>query len=393
MTHEPTTTSSTAAVSSSVAESILSPPPQDPVGSPSRDVTEIQSLISEGDHDQGPRENHDHGHEHAVRAAVLPEDLKHRIVKQVEYYFSDENLPTDKHLLGLIKKNKEGFVPIAIIAAFKRMKKLTQDHSFITAALRESSVLVVSSNGKKVKRLHPIPLPETRDPKLFTILVENLPEDHSEENIKRIFGAAGRIRSVTICDPHVVEKLGKSSKGDVLISNKLHALVEYESPEASERAVATLNDEQDWRNGMRVKPLKHLSKHGQRKQHWRAPDPDKNNTGRITDQNGPDKNIPGRITDQNGDEEIQNSVNEHHDDEPDEEEGDHQPKDKHGHRGRNQGRTRRQKYKGVNGMGHGTTTSAHHIELSKPPPGPKMPDGTRGFTMGRGRPPTSNQST
>lgn len=61
------------------------------------------------------------------------------------------------------------------------------------------------------------------------------------------------------------------------------------------------------------------SKHGQRKQHWRAPDPDKNNTGRITDQNGPDKNIPGRITDQNGDEEIQNSVNEHHDDEPDEE--------------------------------------------------------------------------
>lgn len=46
-------------------------------------MTEIQSLISEGDHDQGPRENHDHGHEHAVRAAVLPEDLKHRIVKQV----------------------------------------------------------------------------------------------------------------------------------------------------------------------------------------------------------------------------------------------------------------------------------------------------------------------
>lgn len=33
-------------------------------------------------------------------------------------------------------------VPIAIIAAFKRMKKLTQDHSFISAALRESSLLV-----------------------------------------------------------------------------------------------------------------------------------------------------------------------------------------------------------------------------------------------------------
>lgn len=31
------------------------------------------------------------------------------VLLQVEYYFSDENLPTDKHMLGLIKKNKEGF--------------------------------------------------------------------------------------------------------------------------------------------------------------------------------------------------------------------------------------------------------------------------------------------
>jgi len=27
----------------------------------------------------------------------------------VEYYFSDENLPTDKYMISLIKKNKEGF--------------------------------------------------------------------------------------------------------------------------------------------------------------------------------------------------------------------------------------------------------------------------------------------
>lgn len=31
------------------------------------------------------------------------------VLLQVEYYFSDENLPTDKHMLSLIKKNKEGF--------------------------------------------------------------------------------------------------------------------------------------------------------------------------------------------------------------------------------------------------------------------------------------------
>lgn len=42
--------------------------------------------------------------------------------------------------------------------------------------------------------------------------------------------------------------------------------------------------------------------------------------------------------------------------------------------------------------GHGTTTSTHIVEPSKPPPGPRMPDGTRGFTMGRGRPPVPDLS-
>lgn len=31
------------------------------------------------------------------------------MVLQVEYYFSDENLPTDKYMMSLIKKNKDGF--------------------------------------------------------------------------------------------------------------------------------------------------------------------------------------------------------------------------------------------------------------------------------------------
>lgn len=48
-------------------------------------------------------------------------------------------------------------VPIALIAAFRRMKKLTQDHSFIAAALRESSVLVRYSMFP-FKMLQPRPL-------------------------------------------------------------------------------------------------------------------------------------------------------------------------------------------------------------------------------------------
>ena len=76
---EPPSSASTAAVSCSVGESIPSPLTQDPVGSPSHDVPEIQSLTSEDDHEQGHEGNQDH----AVRAAVLSEDLKQRIIKQV----------------------------------------------------------------------------------------------------------------------------------------------------------------------------------------------------------------------------------------------------------------------------------------------------------------------
>lgn len=47
-------------------------------------------------------------------------------------------------------------------------------------------------------------------------------------------------------------------------------------------------------------------------------------------------------------------------------------------------------------LGHGSAPTSSRMEgPSKPPPGPKMPDGTRGFAMGRGRaappPPVGSQ--
>jgi La-related protein 7 len=282
-------------------------------------------------------------------------------------------------MMSLIKKNKEGFVPIPVIASFRKMKKLIRDYILIAAVLRESSFLVVSSDGKKVKRLHPLPHIEVRDPKLYTVLVENLPEDHSVENVKRIFGEAGNIKNICIRDPHAVEEPSKSNKAEKHISNKLHALVEYETVEAAEKAVATLNNEQDWRNGMRVKILNRMGKYVQRKQTRKPSDSERNHTGRTSDRAG--------------DEENHNS-NEHHDDTPDEEDGDQVHKEKNGQqRGRNRGRGGRQKHRGTNGHGHGTSWSTHAHEPSKPPPGPRMPDGTRGFTMGRGRPPVIDQSS
>lgn len=40
---------------------------------------------------------------------ILTDDLRNKIIKQVEYYFSDENLPTDKFMLKHVSKNVDGF--------------------------------------------------------------------------------------------------------------------------------------------------------------------------------------------------------------------------------------------------------------------------------------------
>jgi la-related protein 1 len=50
-------------------------------------------------------------------------DLRDRVLKQVEYYFSDENLENDHYLISLM--DEEGWVPTKIIAGFKRVKLVT----------------------------------------------------------------------------------------------------------------------------------------------------------------------------------------------------------------------------------------------------------------------------
>ncbi|KAI3749456.1 hypothetical protein L2E82_20068 [Cichorium intybus] len=193
------------------------------------------------------------------------ENIYTAATRRVEYYFSDENLRTDKFLLKYLAKDEEGYVPVAVIASFKKMKKLTHHKSFIVAALKESSLLTLSSNEKKVKRVHPFPLTEALDTELCTVLVENLPEDHTIENMKKIFGEAGRIKKITIHEENATREQKKYSIEEKLLSGKLHAVVEYDTVEAAENAVATLNNEQDWRHGMRVKLLKCKGKNTQRK--------------------------------------------------------------------------------------------------------------------------------
>ncbi|GMH27695.1 hypothetical protein Nepgr_029538 [Nepenthes gracilis] len=316
------------------------------------------------------------------------EYLRAKIIKQVEYYFSDENLPSDKFLMNQIKRDKEGFVSIAFIASFRKMQKLTKDISLIVDALKESSQLVLSSDGKKVKRLIP-PLfceikterknevkaeqkkknSEAMDPNLCAVVIENLPEDHSKENIQRMFGEVGNIKSICICD-HAYEYSKQMTKIEKLLSGKMHAVVEYETVEAAEKAVATLNNENDWRNGLRVQLLCKRLGYGSDRKARRRSNSEKSTHAQVHDAGGVEvsPNSSDQCTDSHGDED-----------------GEHMPNDTSERKGWNP-RCRGQKHQ----IGNGAKASGIG-EAAKQPPGPRMPDGTRGFTMGRGRPPVSSR--
>ncbi|CAO2842201.1 unnamed protein product [Amaranthus hypochondriacus] len=326
------------------------------------------AAIEDSEHHSPPPSDDDDHHPQPV-VASSDEDLRARIIKQVEFYFSDANLPSDKFLLKQVKKDKEGFISISLIASFRKMKKLTKDSSLIVDALKESSQLVVSSDGKKVKRLHPLPINVGTDPKLRTVVLENLPDDNSLENIQKICARVGSVKNVSIHDPHGAVNLGKSSKTKKVVSSKVYALVEYETLEAAEKAVATLNDETDWRNGLRVQLLQSCKGPAFGRKVWREVDSDKSGNARVT--------VSTK-------DEGKKHSTEHHDDALDDKDGENTSKERIARKGRNHSKGR--KYHGNNGMGHGIVS----VEISKPPPGPRMPDGTRGFTMGRGRPPVSS---
>jgi la-related protein 1 len=66
-----------------------------------------------------------------------------------EYYFSADNLQKDFFLRR--KMDKEGYLPLALIASFPRVRSLTQDLGLICEGLRDSDKVEMSRDGVKVR--------------------------------------------------------------------------------------------------------------------------------------------------------------------------------------------------------------------------------------------------
>uniref|UniRef100_A0A2H8TVI8 La n=1 Tax=Melanaphis sacchari TaxID=742174 RepID=A0A2H8TVI8_9HEMI len=80
-------------------------------------------------------------------------DRDSRIVKQLEFYFGDTNLPYDKFLQARIKLDN-GWVPIRVLLTFKMLKSITRSSDVIALAVKNvaDSIVEVDETDKKIRR-------------------------------------------------------------------------------------------------------------------------------------------------------------------------------------------------------------------------------------------------
>ncbi|CAN1278384.1 La-related protein 6C [Linum perenne] len=308
----------------------------------------------------------------------LTDDLRQRIVKQAEYQFSDMSLLANESMSKHLGKDPEGYVPIYVIASTKKMKSLTSNHHLITQALRTSPKLVVSEDGRKVKRKIHFTEKDRDDLQSRTVVVENLPDDHSHQNLEKIFGVVGSVKTIRICHPQ--ESTSSRSKSDFFMSNKLHALVEFETADMAEKAVEKLNDERNWRKGLRVRMLYRCSPKSVLK-------------NRKSEFEGILDDEEGTFSDSLDDISIPNTADFASVSDADENPGSSRKGSTRGGRGKGRGG----RLLISHGSGRSLLSPSPHSASSSSMndqagfgkhafKGPRMPDGTRGFAMGRGKP-------
>lgn len=219
---------------------------------------ELNSSFSytSGEEDHSPHASDDPERKDNQEEDFVPptDELKDKIIKQVEFYFSDANILKDAFLLKHVRRNKLGYVSLKLITSFKKMKSLTKDYRVVAYSLRQSDQLEVNEEGKKVRRKNPVPEYDETTPSR-SVLAINLPmETPSIENIAEMFSKCGEVALIRILKPNksVPQDIKKHSNKHPEIGTTTCAVIEFEKHEHAKKAVDTMCNKDDWKKGMRV---------------------------------------------------------------------------------------------------------------------------------------------
>lgn len=153
------------------------------------------------------------------------------IRRQLEYYFSDSNLPRDKFLRAKTEENEHGFVDMSVLLTFKRLQALGATPTSIAAAVTDSILLALNDDLTRVRRTTPLPqvsLFDTRAVYAKGWIARTQPPTIDE--LVAMFSPSGKVLSVKI--RRFEDQLDKKKyfKGSIF--------VEMESAEAADRVIA-----------------------------------------------------------------------------------------------------------------------------------------------------------
>ncbi|XP_063301781.1 la-related protein 6 [Pelobates fuscus] len=198
-------------------------------------------------------------------------ELIQKLVVQIEYYLSDENLEKDAFLLKHVRRNKMGFVSVKLLTSFKKVKHLTRDWRTTAYALRFSDLLELNEDGRKIRRKTPVPVFPSENLPSKMLLVYDLhfiPElqclNKEQENggmqekimeqLLKSFGTFGVISSIRILKPgrDLPSDVKRFSSRYSQVGTKECAIVEFEEVEAAIKAHETLNVESEADDGIKV---------------------------------------------------------------------------------------------------------------------------------------------